>query len=112
MRVGAGTYASSRFSVNSSNHSGRSRKRSSEALLLYLSLFLCWIFGGSRDQFLGANSSRCSDAGLGGVLDDVLDESCDGDVEDEHFAFLSNSIMYSSHARHVSIWCDCSYVVR
>ena len=25
---------------------------------------------------------------------------------------VSNSIMYSSHARHVSIWCDCSYVVR
>ena len=25
---------------------------------------------------------------------------------------LSNSIVYSSHARHVSIWCDCSCVVR
>ena len=26
--------------------------------------------------------------------------------------FLSNSIVYSSHARHVSIWCDCSCAVR
>ena len=25
---------------------------------------------------------------------------------------VSNSIVYSSHARHVSIWCDCSCVVR
>ena len=28
------------------------------------------------------------------------------------FLFLSNSIVYSSHARHVSIWCDCFCVVR
>ena len=40
-------------------------------------------FGGSRDQFPGASSSLRSDAGIGGVLDDVLDESCGGDVEDE-----------------------------
>ena len=25
---------------------------------------------------------------------------------------VSNSIVYSSHARHVSIWCDCFCVVR
>ena len=48
------------------------------------SLFIfVFVFGGSRDQFPGATSSLRSDAGLGGVLDDVLDESGDGDVEDE-----------------------------
>ena len=42
------------------------------------------MFDGSRDQLIpGASSSLRSDAGLEGVLDDVLDESCDGDVEDE-----------------------------
>ena len=40
-------------------------------------------FGGSPDQFPGAGSSLRSGAGLGGVLDDVLDECCGGDVEDE-----------------------------
>ena len=48
-----------------------------------MGIFLLWVFGGSHDQFPGAGSSLRSDAGLGGALDDVLDESCDGDVEDE-----------------------------
>ena len=64
-------------------NSGRSRKRSSEDPLLSLFWFLFWVFGGSRDEFPGPSSSLRSDAGLGGVLDDVLDESGGGDVEDE-----------------------------
>ena len=83
MFAGACTSVSSRLSVNPSNHSGRFRKPSSEALTLSLFYFLFWVFGESRDQFPGASSSLRSDPGLGGVLDDVLDESCDGDVEDE-----------------------------
>ena len=47
------------------------------------SYFWFWVFGGSRDQFPGADSSLGFDAGLEGVLDDALDESCGGDVEDE-----------------------------
>ena len=74
MCVGAGISASSRFSVNSSNHSGRSRKRSFES---FESL------AGFRDQFPGASSSLRSEVGLDDVLVGVLDESCDGDVEDE-----------------------------
>ena len=74
MCAGASISVSSRFSVNSSNHSGRSRRRSfefSESL------------AGFRDQFPGASSSLRSEAGLDDVLVDVLDESCDGDVENE-----------------------------
>ena len=60
--------------MNSSDHSGRSCRRSfefSESL------------AGFRDQLPGASSSLRSEAGLHQVLVDVLDESCDGDVEDE-----------------------------
>ena len=46
--------------------------------MLSLFLFLFWVFGESR-QFPGAGSSLRSGAGL----EDVLDESCDVDVEDE-----------------------------
>ena len=59
--------------MNSSNHSGRSRRRSfefSESL------------AGFRDQFPGASSLR-PEAGLDDVVVDVLGESCDGDVADE-----------------------------
>ena len=58
------------FSVNSSNHSRRSRRRSFEFSESH---------AGFRDQFPGASSSLRSEAGLDGVLD----ESCDADVEDE-----------------------------
>ena len=60
--------------MNSSNHSWTSRKRSFES---FESL------AGFRDQFPGASSSLRSEAGLDDVLDGVLDESYDGDVEDE-----------------------------
>ena len=76
--AGAGTSVSSILSVNSSNHSGRSRKRSSEARLIFFFLFLFWVFGDPL-RFHVAGSSLRSDAGL----EDVLDESCGGDVEDE-----------------------------
>ena len=56
MCASADTSGSSRFSVNSSNHSGRSRNRSSEARLLSLFLFMFLVFGGSR-QFPGVPSS-------------------------------------------------------
>ena len=70
MCAGAGTSVSSRFSVNSSNRSGRSRNRF-PSLSLFLSLF--WVFGGSPDRHFAL------------LLDlmDVLDESCGSDVEDE-----------------------------
>ena len=74
MCAGAGISASSRLSVKSSNHSGRSRKRSFESVES---------LAGFRDQFPGASSSLRSEVGLDDVLDGVLDESCDGDVEDE-----------------------------
>ena len=60
--------------MNSSNHSGRSRRQSFE---------FSESPAGSRDQFPGASSSLRSEAGLDDVLVDVLDESCDVDVEDE-----------------------------
>ena len=72
--AGAGISVSSRFSVNCSNHSERSRRRPlefSESL------------AGFRDQFSVASSSLRSEPGLDDVLVGVLDESCDGDVEDE-----------------------------
>ena len=78
MCAGAGTSVSSRFSINSSNHSGRSRNRSPDAASLSLILFLFWGVGESC-QFLGASSSLRSAAGL----EDVLDESCGSVVEDE-----------------------------
>ena len=75
---GTGTTVSSRFSVNSSNHSGKSRNGSCDARLSSFFLFWFWVFGESR-KFPGAGSSLRSVAGL----EDVLDESCGGDVEDE-----------------------------
>ena len=71
--AGAWISVSSRFSVNSSDNSGRSRRRSFEFLNPLR----------DSDQFPGASSSLRSDAGLDDVLVNVLDESCDGDVEDE-----------------------------
>ena len=55
--AGAGTSVSSRFSVNSSNHSRRPHNRSSEARLLSLFLFWFWVFGESR-QFPPAGSAE------------------------------------------------------
>ena len=78
MCAGTSTSASPRFSVNSCDHSGRSRNRSSEDRLLPPFLFLFWFVSESR-QFPDAGSSLRSDAGL----EDALDESCGGDVEDE-----------------------------
>ena len=68
---------SSKLSVNSSNHSGRSRKRSSESRLSSLFLFLSWVFEGDPRQSPWASSSLRSRAGL------VEDKSCDVDVHDE-----------------------------
>ena len=70
----AGISVSSRFSVNSSNYSGRFRQRSVE---------LSESLAGFCDQFLGASSSIRSEGGLHDVHVDVLDGSCDGDVEYE-----------------------------
>ena len=73
MCADAGISVPSRFLVNSSNHSGRSRRRSLKSLEP---------FAGFRDQFPGA--AFRSEAGLC----DVRDESCGGYVEDEHL-FMS-----------------------
>ena len=78
MCAGAGTSVSSRFSVNSTNHSGKSRNRSSDARLISLFFFLFRFFGESR-QFPGARSSPRSVSGL----EDAVDEYCGSDVEDE-----------------------------
>ena len=72
---GASTSASSRFSGNSSNHSGKSRNRFPDAPSLSLSLFLFWVLGVSR-QFPDRHFALAG-------LEDVLDESYDGDAEDE-----------------------------
>ena len=78
MCAGTGVSVSFRLSVNSSNHSGRSRKRSPVACLSLFVLFLFCDVVESR-RFPGACSSlRCSSG-----LEEVLDESCSGDVEDE-----------------------------
>ena len=74
MCAGAGISVSSIFSMNPSDHCGRSRRRSFESLES---------LAGFRDQFPGANSSPRSEAGIDDVLVEVLDESCDGNVEDE-----------------------------
>ena len=78
MCAGAGKSVSSRFSVNSSNHSEKSRTRTSEARLLSLFFFVLSFFGESR-QFPSSGSPLRSVAGL----ERVLDESCGGDVEHE-----------------------------
>ena len=68
----AGTSVSLRFSVNSSNHSGRSHDRPSDVDgFLFLWERREGFFGVSR-QFLGARSSLRSVAGLEDVLDEVL----------------------------------------
>ena len=77
MCAGADTSVSSRLSVNSSNHSGRSRKRSSESRLPSLFLFWFWVFGSDPHQFPGTGPSLRSWAGP------VEDEHCNVDVEDE-----------------------------
>ena len=77
MCAGAGTSVSSRFYVNSSNNSGRSRKRSSEARLM--SFYFCFEFLVNRASFL----VRVRDFTVVLGLEDVLDESCGGDVEDK-----------------------------
>ena len=70
---------SSRLSVNSSNHSGRSANGSVDFFLSSLFLFLFWVLGVHLHHFRGAISLLRSDTGL----EDELDESCGGDVEDE-----------------------------
>ena len=77
MCAGAGTSGSSRLSVNSSNHSGRSRKWLSESRLSSLFLFLFWVFEGDPHQSPGTGLSLLSWAGL------VGDKSCNVDVNDE-----------------------------
>ena len=52
MCAGAGTSVSSRLSVNSFNHSGRSRNRSPDARLLSLFVFLFGFFFVNRASFL------------------------------------------------------------
>ena len=76
MCASAGTSVSSRLSVNSSNHSGSSRKRSSASRLPFLSIFVSG-FWCDPHQFPGGSSSLRSWAGL------VVDKSCDVDVDDE-----------------------------
>ena len=83
MCAGAGTSVSSRLPVNSSNHPGRSRKRSLESRLL--SLFLFWFWEVVRCQFPGAVPSLRSSAGLD------EDKSCDVDFEDELLPELTDS---------------------
>ena len=72
---GASTSASSRFSGNSSNQTRKSRNRFPDAPSLSLSLFLFRVFGVSR-QFPDRHFALAG-------LEDVLDESYDGDAEDE-----------------------------
>ena len=77
MCAGACNSASSKLSVNSSNHSGRSRKQSSASRLPSLFLFLLSGFEGDPHHSRGAGPSLRSWAGL------VEDKSGDVDVEDE-----------------------------
>ena len=85
MRAGAGTSVSSRFSVNSSNHSGRSRNQSSDSRVSFLFSFLFWVFEGDPHQFPGAGPLLPSWAGL------VEDKSCNVDVEDERLSELADN---------------------
>ena len=78
MCAGASNSVCSRLSVNSSNHSGKSCKRSTESRLSSLFLFLCWVFEAAH-QFPEAIPSLRSNTGL----EDEFDESCGGDAEDE-----------------------------
>ena len=78
--LGANTPPSSRFSVNSSNHSGKSRNQFPDAGVMSLFLFVFWVSVGSRDQFpqMLVSSLRVV-AGLDDISSDV---SCGNDVED------------------------------
>ena len=69
--------------MNSSNHSGRSRKRSSESRLPFLFSF-CFFFVFLGPQFPGACSSLRS-------VSVVDDGSCNDDVEDEHVPVLEDT---------------------
>ena len=69
---------SSRLSVNSSNHSGRSANGSVD-FSCHPSFFLFWVLGVHLHHFRGAISLLRSDTGP----EEELDESCGGDVEDE-----------------------------
>ena len=72
MCAGTGISVSSRLSVNSYNHSGRTRKRSSESRLSFLFLFWFLVIGFVSPQFPGARSLLCSVAETSPV--DVRDE--------------------------------------
>ena len=83
---------STRFSLNSSNHSGRSAKRSSEFLLLSLFLIGFWVLE-DRTSFLDAISPLRSNTEPEDDLEacripSLLNESSDGDVEDETLSEL------------------------
>ena len=77
MCAGACNSVSSRLSVKASNHSGRSRKRSSESRLSHLFLCMFWVFEGGPHQSRAASSSLRSWAGL------EEDNSCSVDVDGE-----------------------------
>ena len=85
MCAGACNTVSSGLSVNSSNDSGRSRKRSSASRLPSLFLFLFWVFEGDPHHARGASPSLRSWAEL------VEDKSCDVDVDDELLLELVDS---------------------
>ena len=87
---------SSRLSVNSSNHSGRSANGAPEFFLSSLFFYLCFVFLEGSHLFQGATSSLRSNTGPEDELEadrrlfpealstSFLDESCGGDVEDEN----------------------------
>ena len=75
MFADAGTSVSSRFSVKSSNHSGRSRKH---CLFVVLFFLFCFLVLGDLSRFPDISSSLREFAGF-----DEFDESCANDVEDE-----------------------------
>ena len=75
----------SRLSVNSSNHSGRSRKRSFESRPPFLFSFWFWVVGGDPHQFPEAGPSLRSWDGVG------EDNSCNVDVEDEMLPELADN---------------------
>ena len=85
LRAGAGTSVPSRFSVNSSKHSRRSRNQSSDSRLPFLFSFLFWVFEGDPHQFPGAGQLLPSWAGL------AEEKSCNVDVEDEILPELADN---------------------
>ena len=89
------------FSVNSSNHSGRSRQAVSRNLLFVLLFILVLGLERSR-QFPDASSSLRKRAGL----EEVLDDPCGNDVEDELALELDDNLetsMCSLGHLHVSL---------